>query len=499
MHTVIAAHRGDSSLHRENTLTAIESAIDHGAAIIEVDIRESKDGEIILLHDRGLERLWGNPADASTLTFNEISELGFGSVRIPTLKGALDLFMKADSAIMIDMESDKSALAALAVVRSSGIAFDRVIWCGDLLAMRAIREVADDARIWLPWNKPELVEAALISEIKPEFINSHYSFWNSEKVSAVHELGLKCSAWTIDDAPSMRWAKTIGIDSITTNQRPLLQTVLADSSDIDPLDITRAAEMSLSIAKWALMICEMMNPGKVLTKTNPADLVTEVDLFIELHAREMILANFPTHHIVGEEFGGELDLTRPTWYIDPVDGTTNFANHTPWSSFSLALAIGRDPMVAVTIDPWRNKIFSAVKNQGAFINGLPMKIADDQESDTPLIGRVVLTELAGSRPWDGFGDFLEKLHENFCTMRIMGAGTLTLTAVAANYGVGAVVHHFNPIDHLAAALIGQEAGCIVLNESGKVDLFPAAGGMLIVQPAARAALYKVWSDAITHS
>ncbi len=497
MTTFITAHRGDSSLHRENTLIAIQSAIDNGVEIVEVDIRESRDGEIILLHDRSLERLWGNPVDVSTLTFDEISELGFGSVRIPTLSAGLELFINAHSAIMIDMDSSESALAALEVVRRSGIAFDRVIWCGELQAMRAIRGAAADARIWLPWNKADLVEAALIAELKPEYINSHYSYWNRKKVLAVHTLGIKCSAWTIDDAPSMRWAKMIGIDSITTNYRTLLQSVLKDESDIDPLDIPRAAELSLSIAKWALMICEMMEPGKVLTKANPADLVTEVDLFIELHAREMILANFPTHHIVGEEFGGDQDLTRPTWYIDPVDGTTNFANGTPWSSFSLALAIGRDPLVAVTIDPWRNKLFSAVKSHGAFINGLPMKIENSPETETPLAGRVVLTELAGSCPWDGLGVFLEKLHENFCTMRIMGAGTLTLTAVAANYGVGAVVHHFSPIDHLAAALIGQEAGCIVLNESGQIDLFPAKGGMLIVQPAARAALYKVWSDSIT--
>ena len=81
-------------------------------------------------------------------------------------------------------------------------------------------------------------------------------------------------------------------------------------------------------------------------------------------------------------------------------------------------------------------------------------------------------------------------------MRVMGAGTLTLTATAANYGIGSVVHRFSPIDHLAAALIAKEAGCMVLNEQGEEDLFPTKGGMLIVQPDAAEALFKLWSAAI---
>jgi fructose-1,6-bisphosphatase/inositol monophosphatase family enzyme len=88
------------------------------------------------------------------------------------------------------------------------------------------------------------------------------------------------------------------------------------------------------------------------------------------------------------------------------------------------------------------------------------------------------------------------MHENFCTLRIMGAGTLTLTAVSANYGIGAVIHEFSPIDHLAAALIAREAGSAVVNEAGEDDLFPLSGGVMIVQPVAREALYKVWSESL---
>jgi len=492
--TLTTAHRGDSSAHRENTLVAIQSAIDLGADLVEIDIRQSKDGQVIVLHDQSLERLWGYPFDSVELPLEDIAQIGFGECRIPTLAQTLDLFKNSKSTLMIDMDTELHALPSLQLVQASNLSADQVIWCGNLQAMKLIRSHSPEARIWMPWNDVKPIDRELISELAPEMVNSHYSFWNKENVSEIHELGLGASAWTIDDAPTMRWAKEIGIDSVTTNDLRLLQSVIDDVSPIDPLDLDRANELATSIGKWAILICQEMKPGVIRTKVNPADLVTEVDLFIEMHVREMIVANFPTHNIIGEEFGGDADALTPTWYVDPVDGTTNFANGTPWSSFSLALALGREPLVAVTIDPWRNSIFQAVKARGAFINGVKAIIPEFTHIENPLAGRVVFTELAGSKPWDGMPGFLDGLHDHFCTMRIMGAGTLSLTAVSANYGVGAVVHQFSPIDHLAAALIAKESGCIVLNSAGDEDLFPESGGMLIVQPAARNPLYRVWQS-----
>ena len=486
------AHRGDSARYRENTLVSIQSAIDNGADIVEIDVRLTSDAHVIVLHDSTLERLWGFPINAADLSLNTIESIGFAEYRIPTLAAVLELINNSPSKLLIDMDTEINALPALKAVKESGIDSSQIIWCGDLKAMQKIRASSQGARIWLPWNEVGTVDQVLLAEISPEYVNSHYSYWSREKVAAVHALGLKTAAWTIDDSPTMRWARAIGIDAITTNQLALLQSVNQEVSAVDPLDMDRASALAASLGRWAIMVCQWMNPGEILTKVNPADLVTEVDLFIEKHAREMILANFPTHNIIGEEFGGTYFSEIPTWYIDPVDGTTNFANRTPWSSFSLALAVGREPLVAATIDPWRNKLFTAVKAGGAFINGERIVLPPTSSSENPLAGRVVLTELAGSKPWLGMEVFLAGLHNAYCTMRIMGAGTLTLTAVSADYGIGAAVDQFSPIDHLAAALIAKESGCYVLNEKGEEDLFPDAGGMLIVQPAARDALYKIW-------
>jgi myo-inositol-1(or 4)-monophosphatase/deoxyribonuclease-2 len=196
--------------------------------------------------------------------------------------------------------------------------------------------------------------------------------------------------------------------------------------------------------------------------------------------------------------GGQFIGDKPSWYLDPVDGTTNFANRMPWSSFSLALAFNRTPLVAVVIDPWRNSLFEAITGRGAKLNGREIRVEDQGDVANPLSSRIVSTELAAHRPWPGMLELLDLLAENYCTMRIMGSGTLTLVGVAAQRGVGSIIGQYSPIDHLAAALIVHEAGGAVWDETGSVNLFPETGGIMVATQSAAKPLYKIWRDAVSN-
>jgi myo-inositol-1(or 4)-monophosphatase/deoxyribonuclease-2 len=499
--TLACAHRGDSRRFRENTIAAIRSAISSGADLVEIDVRLTTDDKVVVLHDATTERLWGRESNANHQTLAEIQVLGFDDVRIPTLAEVLDLFVGTEVSIMIDMELAEPAAMALKVAEESSLSSSQITWCGALDAMKIIRSLSESARILLPWNEAGMPPNELLAEVKPEFINLHYSYLSAPAVDAIHNAGYKVSLWTIDDQPTMRWAKAIGVDSITSNHLALLQQTLKEEHDfsaepriskLEEIDLDRAELVAHELAKWAIMVCNFMKPGTVTTKANPADLVTEVDLWIETHIREVIAANFPSHILVGEEQGGESRTDIPTWYLDPVDGTTNFANQIPWTSMSLSLALNRTPLIGVTIDPWRNEIYEARLGRGAKLNGKELKLRTEVAGDNPLAGKVVLTELAAYQPWPGMLKLLENLADSYCTMRIMGAGTLTLTSIAAGRGIGAIVGHFSPIDHLAAALIVHEAGGVVLDEMGAENLFPNFGGVMVAAPSAAKALYGAW-------
>jgi len=505
--TLASAHRGDSSRLRENTLVAIKSAIDAGAQIVEIDVRISKDKEVVVIHDSTLERLWGVSASVDQRDWNFISNLGEGDDRIPLLSDVLPLFIGSNAILMIDMEESDPAQLAYQVTAAGPLDSGQIYWCGNLHGMKQIRALSSQARIWLPWNELGLPTQELITEMAPEFINLHYSFVNRARIAEFHNMGLKVAVWTIDDEATMRWAIAVGVDSITTNQLSMLQKLITESSlplelldgdSIEEINLDRAMIVARDLGKWAILVASSMDPGTMETKVNPADIVTQVDLMIEIHVREVIAANFPNHNFVGEEMGGQFIIDKPSWYLDPVDGTTNFANRMPWSSFSLALAFNRIPLVAVVIDPWRNSLFEAMAGRGAKLNGREIRVEDQGDVANPLSSRIVSTELAAHRPWPGMLELLDLLAENYCTMRIMGSGTLTLVGVAAQRGVGAIIGQYSPIDHLAAALIVHEAGGVVWDETGSVNLFPETGGIMVATQSAAKPLFKIWHDAVSN-
>jgi myo-inositol-1(or 4)-monophosphatase len=496
-----SAHRGDSS----NTRAAIQSAIAANAEIIEIDIRLSKDGQVVLLHDPTLERLWGVSAEVAERDWINIRGLGEGEIRIPLLSEVLGLFVGSSSTLMIDMEEATPAARAYAVVAAGPLDQSQVRWCGNLEGMRQIRALSPTALIWMPWDELAFPSPSEIAPLGPEFINLNYSFVTRQRVADFHAMGYQVAIWTVDDEATMRWAISIGVDSITTNQLAMLQAVIGEEApskrrveaSIEEIDLEKAMLIARDLGKWAIMVASSMDPGEISLKQNPADIVTEIDVMIEAHVREVIAANFPGHNFVGEEMGGSFQADTPSWYLDPIDGTTNFANRLPWTSMSLALAFNRIPLVGVVIDPWRNSLLEARAGRGAKLNGREIQVEDQSGVANPLSSRIVATELAAYKPWPGMLNLLSALAENFCTMRIMGSGTLTVVGVSVARGVGSVIGQYSPIDHLAAALIVHEAGGAVLDETGQVNLFPESGGIMCATQAAAKPLFEIWKKAIS--
>ncbi len=346
-----SAHRGDSSRYRENTLPAIRSAIAAGADFVEVDVRVTADGAVVLIHDPDLNRLWGRPADVSGTTLAEIRELGERDHRPPLLAEALELFSDTPVTLLIDMEDPAVAEPAFRVV---GPGRTNLAWCGAIGAMHTIRALDPAARIWLPWDRPEAPTASELAELAPERLNADLLTVTADLVDQVHALGVKVAVWTVDDESSMSWAMKIGVDTVTTNQLGRLQRLAngspgshpatptgqdqGESAAGDPgmVDLDAALTVAAGLGRWAAEFARSTDPGTIATKLNDADLVTELDVALERHVRGVIAEHFVGHGFVGEELGGETVPGEPTWYLDPIDGTTNLANRIPWNAFSLA-------------------------------------------------------------------------------------------------------------------------------------------------------------------
>ncbi|MGO2097364.1 MAG: inositol monophosphatase family protein [Candidatus Microbacterium stercoravium] len=449
----IVAHRGRHGAEsiRENTIAAIRAAAEAGAGAIEIDVRLTADGEVVLLHDATLERLWGDARTVSEMTWTQLRRVGGGDARIPSLAEALEIAAECGAVLVIAMDHAAPARPAARIVRGAG-AQSRTEWCGATDAMLTVRDELPDAVIHQEWHSPDAPDHAALDALRPAYVNAQHLLVGARFVDAVHALGARVACWTVDDPAQAAHLANLGVDSITTNDLEAVAVAAPDAA-------ARCSHVVREIAVGAAEILARAQAdgiGEVMTKTGPADHVTEVDRAVERWVRGIIGAQFPDHDVVGEEYGGSTDGSVPCWYLDPVDGTANLANGVPWTSFSLALVIDGEPVVGAILDPVGGRPIVAMRGGGAWRDGQRL-VASPSRGDA-LAGRIVTTELAGADPWRGFAGVLKALAARHCTVRVPGSGTASLAGPALGRGAAAVVHRYHAIDHAASVLIVREAG-----------------------------------------
>ena len=231
-------------------------------------------------------------------------------------------------------------------------------------------------------------------------------------------------------------------------------------------ELEARAALVEELARWAIdRIPARPAEDGIATKTSAADWVTETDLAVERHVRDAVRERFPQDRIVGEEFGTTDAETPPaTWYVDPVDGTTNYVHGLPWSSFSCAVVDGAGTALGAVADPYRREVLSAVRGRGAYRDDEPTRCA---EADT-LVGGIFLTELTMQWVWDGLPGLMRRLSDAGCVTRIMGSNALSLASVGAGRALATLIGEFGPVDCQAGVLIAAEAGAAVRFEGTSV-------------------------------
>ncbi|WP_405716881.1 glycerophosphodiester phosphodiesterase [Streptomyces sp. NBC_00046] len=220
------AHRGDPYRVRENTLPSIRSALGRGADAVEIDVRLTRDGVPVLLHDATLKRLWGHEVRLDRLTHAELTELTRGGV--PTLREAL--LAAGAHRVMVDLpgSTDGSVPRIVGAVRECG-AGERAYYCAGPEAMLRVRAADPNAEIALTWTSLAPPRAALLDAVRPRWLNYRFGLVDPELTARLHRDGLLVSAWTADTRRTMRRLVRHGVDSITTNRVDVLHDVLTNS------------------------------------------------------------------------------------------------------------------------------------------------------------------------------------------------------------------------------------------------------------------------------
>ncbi len=225
MRTLTAiGHRGDPYRFPENTVLSLRSAFARGADAVEIDVRSTRDGEPVLLHDETLQRLWGHDVRLDAVTAPQLKELTDGG--IPTLREALSAV--GAGRVMIDLPGATPQFVTEVVgqVRECG-ARDRVYYCAGPDTMLAVRAADPGAEIALTWTTLSPPRRVLIDAVRPAWLNYRFGLVGRELVDALHGEGLLVSAWTADTTWTMRRLIAAGVDAITTNRVDALAAVRA--------------------------------------------------------------------------------------------------------------------------------------------------------------------------------------------------------------------------------------------------------------------------------
>lgn len=218
---LVLAHRGDWSAAPENTVGAFQAAVRAGADMIELDVRRTMDGGVVVMHDPTLERVWGSPISVATSTLAELRPVG-----IATLEEALAC---VDVPVMVDFTIADVVEPALDVIHRSD-ALDRVLFSGgNVEGHRRVRELAPAARIALTWTDLERSPDALLEELGVEYFNPPWEHVDATVVESMHERGYKVSTWTVDEPREMRRVVDCGVDAVVTNRVPELVALLAEA------------------------------------------------------------------------------------------------------------------------------------------------------------------------------------------------------------------------------------------------------------------------------
>jgi glycerophosphoryl diester phosphodiesterase len=211
---VAIAHRGEPVGHRENTLPAFAAAVALGADMVEIDLRRTRDGAIVVLHDQTLGRLWGLEASVGEVDLADVAALGDGAVRIPTLEKVLQA---VPLPLMVDFTRREVVAGGLQAVRAAG-ALERCLFVtGNVEALQQLRAASAEARIGLTWLDGPEPPLALLRELGAEYWNPWFGLITADGVDAVHQAGLQVSTWTVDATEEMAGVLDDGVDAVVSN------------------------------------------------------------------------------------------------------------------------------------------------------------------------------------------------------------------------------------------------------------------------------------------
>lgn len=206
--------------------------------------------------------------------------------------------------------------------------------------------------------------------------------------------------------------------------------------------------------------------NSVRTKEDES-LVSEVDMLAHDYILKSISSAFPDHAILSEESPDALRThieEKPTWIIDPLDGTSNFLSHIPIFAVAIALVEAGQTKLGVIYDPIHDELFAAAQGQGTTLNSKPVRVS---QKNIPRGAMLFAGRGYKERDRERHANIICALEQQTTYFRRLGSATIMLAYVASGRADSVILTGSNPWDTVAGAFLVEEAGGRISDYCGK--------------------------------
>jgi glycerophosphoryl diester phosphodiesterase len=215
-------HRGARAYEPENTLRSFQKALELGVDAVELDVRRTKDGQIVVMHDADVKRTTNGEGLVSDLTLAEIQKLNMDkNEHAPSLKEALQ-FLNGKAKVFIELKEENVEQQVLDVIDQVGTEKSVVLVSFLENTLKTVKELNPKVETGLIYAKHKNpLKAAL--DVNAQWLLALYRFMHTANVEKAHANGLKVLVWTINTAEEAAEMAKKGVDAIASDKPDILQ------------------------------------------------------------------------------------------------------------------------------------------------------------------------------------------------------------------------------------------------------------------------------------
>lgn len=214
------AHRGLSSEKAENTLAAFGAAVTAGFPAIEMDLQTTVDGEVVVLHDAGVERTTDGRGRVDSMTWAELQSYETPDGPVPRLADLFKALAAWDGLWNLEVKARSATVPTLELVRQAGLGARAIITSMDAKVLREARDFAPDIlRGSIPLGPVDDADLRAAADSGCAWINVDHDFLDAEEMAKFREAGLRVGSWTVNDADRAREVLAMGVECVITDER----------------------------------------------------------------------------------------------------------------------------------------------------------------------------------------------------------------------------------------------------------------------------------------